>query len=151
MLSKFWAAAPSVVANWTSQQGKISQWYYIVSYPALLETPRTKRTIFQISQASGRSWKILGLQRCFVKFGCGTDNIFFYKSVKFPINIFHSSILRVIHILKPYPCTQMSRLIFFTHLSGQHFIFLRNFFLAESIIFWGVQAFRYAYVVCTLF
>ena len=72
---------------------------YIVSYPALLETPRTKMTIFQISQATRLSWKIVSLQHCFVKFGCGTDNIFFLQKCKISTNIFYSSIIRVIHIL----------------------------------------------------
>ena len=35
---------------------------------------------------------------------------YFYKSVKFQINIFYSPILRVIHIMKQFPYTHMSRL-----------------------------------------
>ena len=52
---------------------------YVISYPALQETPRTKRTIFQISQATRLSWKIVSLQHCFVKFGSGADDIFLQK------------------------------------------------------------------------
>ena len=45
---------------------------------------KLKKSLYRLS------WKIVGWQHCFVNFGCGTDNIFFYKSVKFQINIFTS-------------------------------------------------------------
>ena len=82
VLSKFSPAAPLHLLFEPPQQGQISQLYYVVSYPAFLETPKTKRTIFQISQATRLSWKIVSLQPCFVKFGCGTNNIFFLQKCK---------------------------------------------------------------------
>ena len=57
---------------------------FMDSYIIVDVRTKLKKSLYRLS------WKIVGWQHCFVNFGCGTDNIFFYKSVKFQINIFTS-------------------------------------------------------------